>query len=75
MDFLKNLFDDNARDIKKYQKKVDKINGLEAEFQALSDERLAAKTQEFKQRLDQGKHWMIFCPRLLRWSGKHPKEF
>ncbi|NLL53065.1 MAG: preprotein translocase subunit SecA [Peptococcaceae bacterium] len=54
MDFLKNLFDDNARDIKKYQKKVDKINGLEAEFQALSDERLAAKTQEFKQRLDQG---------------------
>ena len=54
MGFLKNLFDDNARDIKKYQKKVDKINGLEAEFQALSDERLAAKTQEFKQRLDQG---------------------
>ncbi|NLM20255.1 MAG: preprotein translocase subunit SecA [Peptococcaceae bacterium] len=54
MGFLKNIFDNNARELKKYQKKVDEINGLEPQFEALSDDRLAAKTQEFKQRLDRG---------------------
>jgi preprotein translocase subunit SecA len=54
MGFLKNLIDDNARDIKKYQKKVDKINQLEPSIQVLSDDELRAKTVEFKERLDQG---------------------
>ena len=34
--------------------KVDKINALEPEFQALSDEELAAKTQEFRERYAAG---------------------
>jgi len=54
MGFLKNLIDDNARDIKKYQKKVDKINQLEPSIQVLSDNELRAKTVEFKERLEQG---------------------
>ena len=54
MGFLKNIFDNNARELKKYQKKVDIINGLEPEFEGLSDDRLAAKTQEFKQRIERG---------------------
>lgn len=44
----------NDRLIKKKQKIVKKINALEAEFQALSDEALKAKTEEFKTRLVQG---------------------
>lgn len=52
MSFLKNLFDDNARDIKKYQKKVERINQLEPEMQELSDTELSAKTVEFRQRLE-----------------------
>ncbi len=41
----------NARLIKKHRKTVARINALEDEFKALSDEQLAAKTQEFRQRL------------------------
>ncbi|KLU67033.1 protein translocase subunit SecA [Desulfosporosinus acididurans] len=51
---LLNLFDDNAREIRKYQKRVDVINSLEPKIQALSDEELKGKTNEFKERLDQG---------------------
>ena len=51
---LKNLFDDNARDVKRLQKTVDIINGFEPEIKALSDESLRAKTLEFKERLAQG---------------------
>jgi preprotein translocase subunit SecA len=54
MGFLKNLFDDNARDIKKYQKKVDVINSLEPKIQQLTDSELKGKTEEFRQRLAQG---------------------
>ncbi|ADY57520.1 protein translocase subunit secA [Syntrophobotulus glycolicus DSM 8271] len=54
MSFIKNLFDDNARDVKKYQKRVDKINALEAEIKGLSDEQLKEKTIEFRSRLEQG---------------------
>ncbi|HHV64868.1 MAG TPA: preprotein translocase subunit SecA [Peptococcaceae bacterium] len=54
MGFLKNLFDDNARDIKKYQKKVDLINSLEPEIQKLTDSELKGKTAEFRQRLANG---------------------
>jgi len=41
----------NERLVKKYRKTVNKINALEPEFEALSDEQLAAKTQEFRERL------------------------
>ena len=44
----------NDRYIKKQYKIVDKINSLEAEFSALSDDQLVAKTQEFKQRITDG---------------------
>ncbi len=54
MGLLKNLFDDNARDIKKYLKKIEKVNQWEPEIEKLSDNQLAAKTQEFRQRLEAG---------------------
>jgi preprotein translocase subunit SecA len=51
---LKNLFDDNARDVKRLQKTVDIINGYEPEIKALSDQDLRAKTVEFRERFAQG---------------------
>ncbi|MEO0539684.1 MAG: preprotein translocase subunit SecA [Cyanobacteria bacterium P01_A01_bin.105] len=52
---LKKLFGDpNARKLKKYQPDVKEINLLEEDMQGLSDEALAAKTDEFRQRLDKG---------------------
>ena len=44
----------NDRYIKKQYKIVEKINSLEPEFSALTNEQLLAKTQEFKQRLTNG---------------------
>ncbi len=41
----------NDRVVKRLSKDVDAINALEAEYQALSDEALAAKTVEFRERL------------------------
>ncbi|MEM6386022.1 MAG: preprotein translocase subunit SecA [Pseudomonadota bacterium] len=44
----------NDRQVKALQPLVDKINALEPEFEALSDEGLIAKTEEFKERLTKG---------------------
>ncbi|MEG6615143.1 preprotein translocase subunit SecA [Peptococcaceae bacterium 1198_IL3148] len=52
--FLKGLFDDNTREIKKLERVVQNINGLEPQMQSLSDEELKGKTVEFKGRLEAG---------------------
>ena len=44
----------NDRIIKNLRQKVEKINALEPAMQALSDEELARKTDEFRQRYEQG---------------------
>ncbi|BDU51061.1 preprotein translocase subunit SecA [Haliovirga abyssi] len=44
----------NEREIKRMLKKVEKINELEPQFQALSDEQLKAKTVEFREKLANG---------------------
>jgi len=44
----------NERDLKKMRPLVDKINVLDEEYKALSDEQLQAKTQEFRDRLAKG---------------------
>ncbi|WP_373753231.1 preprotein translocase subunit SecA [Neisseria weixii] len=44
----------NDRLLKQYRKSVAKINALETDMQALSDEALQGKTTEFKQRLADG---------------------
>ncbi|NLO89870.1 MAG: preprotein translocase subunit SecA [Clostridia bacterium] len=51
---LKRLLDDNEKEIKKLSKCVDLINNLEPKMKALTDSELREKTQEFKQRLQQG---------------------
>jgi preprotein translocase subunit SecA len=46
--------DPNRRDIEHYSELVDEINGLETEYQALSDDALREKTAEFRKRLEDG---------------------
>ena len=45
---------ENDRKLKKMQPTVDKINAVEPQFEALSDEQLKAKTLEFRQRFKDG---------------------
>ncbi len=63
----------NDRELKRMQPAVDKINELEAEIAALSDEQLAAKTVEFRQRLADGETLDDLLPEafaVVREAGK-----
>jgi len=52
---LKTIFGSrNDRLIKQYRSQVARINALEPQVSALTDEQLAAKTVEFRQRIDEG---------------------
>jgi preprotein translocase subunit SecA len=42
------------RDLKRVQPRVERINALEPEIQAMSDDQLRAQTPKFKERIDQG---------------------
>ena len=71
----------NERIIKKHRKTVDGINRLEPEFEALSDEQLAAKTLEFRQRYTDGETIDQLLPEAfaaVREAGKrvlHMRHF
>ena len=55
MSFLKKLFGDySTKEIKRINKIKDQVLALDAEFAALTDEQLQAKTPEFKERLENG---------------------
>ena len=48
------LGDPNERELKKLRPIVDEVNDLESEFEALSDEGLLDKTEEFRDRIEDG---------------------
>ena len=55
LDFLTKVFGSkNERELKQLQPLVERINALEPEMQAMSDERLKSQSAVFRQRLDQG---------------------
>ena len=63
----------NERIIKRHRKTVDAINQLEPEFEALSDEQLAAKTMEFRKRHQDGETLDQLLPEAfaaVREAGK-----
>ncbi len=73
MAFLKTLFDGNAREIARLRKTVEKVNALEAQFSALSDDGLRGKTEEFKAKLAGGETLDALLPEIfaaVREAGK-----
>lgn len=67
------LPDSNERRVRKYFKIVDKIEALEDEISALSDEQLKAKTDEFRERLEKGESLDDLLPEayaVVREAGK-----
>ena len=54
MSFLSKIFGGSDKEVKKFLPTVDRINALEPEFEALSDDDLAAKTPAFRARLEAG---------------------
>jgi hypothetical protein len=71
---LKSVFGSrNDRLLKQYRQTVARINALEPEILALSDEALRAKTAEFKQRVQQGESLDAILPEafaVVREGGK-----
>ncbi|MGE7606201.1 preprotein translocase subunit SecA [Peribacillus frigoritolerans] len=54
LNILNKVFDPNKREIKRLEKIADQVEALAAETAALSDEQLRSKTDEFKQRYQNG---------------------
>ena len=55
MGLLRSLIDSEYKELKKFEKKAKQIDALSEEMAALSDKELAAKTDEFKKELEEGK--------------------
>ncbi len=63
----------NERELKRMQPLVDRINALESEISAFSDEDLRGKTVQFRQRLEQGETLDDLLPEafaVVREAGK-----
>ncbi|MBR1718342.1 MAG: preprotein translocase subunit SecA, partial [Bacilli bacterium] len=54
MGLFKKIFDHEYKELEKFKKDADKIMELEGEISALKDKELQAKTEEFKERLENG---------------------
>ncbi|MCY9005326.1 preprotein translocase subunit SecA [Peribacillus frigoritolerans] len=54
LNILNKVFDPNKREIKRLEKIADQVEALADETAALSDEQLRAKTEEFKERFQNG---------------------
>ena len=54
MKLLSKIFGDNDREVRRYMPIVERVNALESDFEALSDDELRAKTDEFRERLADG---------------------
>ncbi|MCV6599199.1 MAG: preprotein translocase subunit SecA [Alphaproteobacteria bacterium] len=74
MKLISKLFgSQNERRIKSLQKIVEKINGLEAEIEKLSDTKLKSKTKEFQKRIKNGESLDSILPEafaVVREAGK-----
>lgn len=65
LSFLGKLFDDNAKDIKRYTKRLQAINDWESKIGQLSDEQLQAQTAYFRERLSQGEELDALLPEVF----------
>ena len=54
MSIIKKLFDHDYKELKRFTVIADKIDALDEKMQKLTDKKLAAKTEEFKKRLEKG---------------------
>ena len=54
MALLKKIFEKEKKELRRFTKMADKIIELEEEYSKLSDNKLKAKTEEFKKRLENG---------------------
>ena len=72
----------SSRELKRIEPLVDKIEALRPTMQALSDEELRGKTEEYKKRLNNGGQWKRWKQRCCwksrrrrpAWRGQRPSQ-
>ena len=73
LSFIKDMFDENKKEVKRLSKEIEAINALEKTFASKSDEELRATTDIFKDRLAQGQTLEDILPEafaLVREASK-----
>jgi preprotein translocase subunit SecA len=73
MAFIKSIIDGNEREVARLRRTAKAVNEFDAEFSAMPDEQLQAKTAEFRSRLEQGESLDAMLPEIfavVREAGK-----
>ncbi|UTW39906.1 preprotein translocase subunit SecA [Lactobacillus intestinalis] len=71
---LKKLYDNDKRELKKFEKYASKVEGYADEMSKLSDDELKAKTPEFRKRLEQGETLDDLLPEAFAVSREAAKR-
>ena len=72
---LRTIIENDKGEVRKLTKIAKKVEGYANEMEALSDEELQAKTDEFKERYQNGETLMIYFLRLLLLFVKPQNAF
>lgn len=71
MGFINKIFGNHSdKELKKIYPIVNKIEAMEPEYAAMTDEQLKAKTPEFKERLSHGESLDDILPEALPLCGR-----
>ena len=73
-DILKKLYNNDKRELKKFEKYASKVEGYADEMSKLSDDELKAKTPEFRKRLEQGETLDDLLPEAFAVSREAAKR-
>lgn len=72
---LKKIYDNDRRELKKFEKLATKVESLGDEYEKLSDEQLQAKTPEFRKRLENGETLDDILPEAFATAREGAKSF
>ena len=73
--FKKLLGQSNEAEVRRLQKIADQVLAKEAEYRALTDEQLQAKTPESSSASKPAKRWTISCRKPLPPAGRLPGAY
>lgn len=71
---LKKIYDNDRRELKKFEKLATKVESLADEYEKLSDEQLQAKTPEFRKRLEKGETLDDLLPKAFATAREGAKR-
>lgn len=71
---LKKIYDNDRRELKKFEKLATKVESLADEYEKLSDEQLQAKTSEFRKRLEKGETLNDLLPEAFATAREGAKR-